>query len=197
MTEATSDGPGIGFGPELIGWLQLVDRTQLVVLSGAMSVIGFVAAGATAALPAFVAFGCTLALVSLVDLAEKRIPNVILMAAAAVSVPLLVLAGTAGIDGTSLERAVIGAVATFVGYLGLAVLSPSGIGMGDVKLSPLIGAHLAFWSWGALMWGVVTGFLLFSLLGLVLISRGIINRQDKLPFGPFMAAGAMLMLLVV
>jgi leader peptidase (prepilin peptidase)/N-methyltransferase len=71
-----------------------------------------------------------------------------------------------------------------------------GMGLGDVKLSGLLGAHLAWLGWGTLAVGAFSAFALGGLTSLVLLLGGRAGRKTRIPFGPFMLAGALLAILV-
>ncbi|NYV77806.1 prepilin peptidase, partial [Streptomyces sp. UH6] len=91
--------------------------------------------------------------------------------------------------------ALLGAVALAGGFLVLHLISPAGMGFGDVKLALAIGAALGWYGWGVLLLGAFAGFLSGGLygLGLVLLRRG--GRRTEMPFGPFLLAGTFLGLL--
>src|SRR5689334_12880589 len=94
------------------------------------------------------AAACRLALCSVplafIDAAVRRLPDV-LTGATFAGTALLLLAAAAA-DGTwhVLAGAVLGGVALAGFYLVLAVISPSGMGMGDVKAAASLGAMLAW-----------------------------------------------------
>jgi leader peptidase (prepilin peptidase)/N-methyltransferase len=77
-------------------------------------------------------------------------------------------------------------------FLVVQLVYPAGLGMGDVKLALLLGA--------ALGWGVVPALLLGTLAaGLVsaglLAMQGSKARKREIPLGPFLAGGAIVVLL--
>jgi len=73
--------------------------------------------------------------------------------------------------------------------LTLAIISRGSIGGGDVKLMATIGALLG-WRWG---FGVLAvAQISAALLALGLVLAGQKGRKDALPFGPFLAAFALL-----
>jgi leader peptidase (prepilin peptidase) / N-methyltransferase len=74
----------------------------------------------------------------------------------------------------------------------LALVSPSGMGLGDVKLAPTLGLALGWLSWGAVAVGVFAGFLLGGLAGLAAILVLGLTRKSLLPFGPWLVTGAIL-----
>ena len=92
-------------------------------------------------------------------------------------------------------RSLGGAVVAFVLLLVMNIVSPRGMGMGDVKLAFLLGLYLGWLSWGRVFLGLFLGFLLGSLVGLLLIALKLRSRKDHVPFGPFLAAGTVIAVL--
>ncbi len=86
---------------------------------------------------------------SAVDLRHRLLPNNIVLPTLASGVVLLAAAAGAGNDWSALGRAVAGSAALFVLYLVLALISPAGMGMGDVKLAAVVGLFLAYQGWRA------------------------------------------------
>ncbi|HAY22670.1 MAG TPA: prepilin peptidase, partial [Desulfobacterales bacterium] len=63
------------------------------------------------------------------------------------------------------------------------------MGGGDVKLAAMMGAFLG---WKAMLFALFAAFLLGSMSGLVLIVLGRVKaRRAVVPFGPFLALGAL------
>lgn len=141
--------------------------------------------------PAQLAIGlvlvATLAAVTLTDLERRIIPNRILLVSALACLGIAVLA-----DPTSLPERLVAAAAAGGLLLLAAIAYPSGMGMGDVKLAALIGLSLGEAAAPALMIGFLSG----ALVGLAMIAReGQAARRRGIPFGPFLALGAMVGLL--
>jgi leader peptidase (prepilin peptidase)/N-methyltransferase len=99
-------------------------------------------------------------------------------------------------DWWSLARAVIGAAALFAFFLAIVLIHPPGMGFGDVRLSGLIGGVLAYLSWSTVVIGAFAGFLLGSVIGLIMIAVRGGDRKVAVPFGPFMIGGALLAVFV-
>jgi leader peptidase (prepilin peptidase)/N-methyltransferase len=133
---------------------------------------------------------------ALIDIDVKRLPDVITLPSYAVVAALLTLAAGVSGDWSDLLRAGLGAAALFAFYFVLWFVYPSGMGFGDVKLSGVLGACLGWLSWAAVAVGAFTGFLYGGLfgIGVILLARG--GRKTKVPFGPFMLAGALTGILV-
>ena len=70
------------------------------------------------------------------------------------------------------------------------------MGMGDVKLSGVLGMGLAWLGWGELLVGAFLAFLLGAVVGLGLMLFRRAGRRSAIPFGPFMVGGALLGILV-
>lgn len=131
------------------------------------------------------------ALLVVVDLAEHRLPNAIIGATLPLLLAALALAALVGASWGDLGRAVLAAIVVAAAYLTLALIAPAGIGMGDVKFSPLLGLALGWSGWHAVLLGTVAAFLVNGVLALVvlLVRR---DRRAEVPFGPAMVIGAVL-----
>jgi leader peptidase (prepilin peptidase) / N-methyltransferase len=86
--------------------------------------------------------------------------------------------------------------AALVGFcLTLALVSPSGMGMDDVKAAAGPRTMLAWRGWGALVVGGFAGFLLAAVYRLALMMSGRATRKQQIPFGPCMVTGVFLIVL--
>ena len=152
--------------------------------------------GADWALPAFLLFSASLIALSAIDLEHFRLPNRILIATTVAGLPLLLLAAVADDRWHDLRDGLIGGLAGLGLLLAIHLVSPRGMGMGDVKLAGVLGLFLGFLSIGRVFLGLFLGFVLGAVIGVLLIATGIRTRKDHVPFGPFLAAGAMLSVFV-
>jgi leader peptidase (prepilin peptidase)/N-methyltransferase len=135
--------------------------------------------------------GITLAL-TLIDIDHQRLPNAIVMPSLVIVVTLLGAAALLNADWLRLVTTLGGAAALFVCYVLIALVYPKGIGGGDVKLAPIIGAMLGFAGWGAVIVGAFAGFVFGAVCGLALVALRRATLKSGVPFGPFMLAGAWL-----
>lgn len=137
--------------------------------------------------------GVLLAL-SVIDARTKRLPNRIVypsLAIAAVYLPLARLGGGA----VDLIGAGMGLLAYGGALLIVALMSPRGMGMGDVKLAGLIGLTLG--ALGLRYVAVAAGLgILLGGVGAVAALLAGASRKQAVPFGPFLAAGAALAVFV-
>ncbi len=133
-------------------------------------------------------FVSALVAVTLTDLERRIIPNKILIVAAILGVAI----AAAGDPGSLPERAIAAAAAG--GLLFAAALAyPRGMGLGDVKLAATMGLFLGRNVGPALLVALLAG----SLVGLAMIGReGAAARKRAIPFGPFLALGGIVGLLV-
>jgi leader peptidase (prepilin peptidase)/N-methyltransferase len=134
-------------------------------------------------------FTALLVAISVIDIRTKKIPNRIVYPALLLSAGFLVVARVAGAD-VDLLRSALGFLALGGGFLLIALIVPKGMGMGDVKLAALIGLVLG--SQGLSLVGVSAGvgILLGGLGSIVALVAGA-SRKQAIPFGPFLAAGAL------
>lgn len=148
--------------------------------------------GLVAVLPAFLVMATTLVILSAIDLEHRRLPNRILGPATVIAVALLGFAAAIVGDWSTLLRGFMGALAYGVPLLLIAVVVPKGMGGGDIKLAAYLGLHLGWLGLGHVAVGAILGFFTGSIAGVALIAAGKKGRKDPIPFGPFMALGALL-----
>jgi leader peptidase (prepilin peptidase)/N-methyltransferase len=130
-------------------------------------------------------------LLAAVDRAVQRLPDVLtLPLAALVVVGLGIAAPLPGAAGDWPRALLAGAVLGGV-YVVLFVISPSGLGFGDVKLAVPVGVALGWYGWDVVFLGTFAGFLLAAGYGLALMAVRRAGRRTPVPFGPFMALGAL------
>lgn len=151
--------------------------------------------GLSWALPGFLLFGWLLLVVAVIDLHTRRIPN--RLTYPLTPTLLVVLAAAAVLEGTPgvALRALLGGIGAFGLLLVLALISPRGMGMGDVKLAAFIGIGLGYLGWAYVWLGLFAGFLLGGVLAALLLALRLRTRKDHIPFGPSLALGAVVALL--
>ncbi len=124
-----------------------------------------------------------------IDLEHRIIPNRITGLGAALALAIGLALDPAGEP----ERLI--AAAAGGGFLLLAALAyPGGMGMGDVKLAGVMGLFLGSSVAPALLIALVAGVL----VGAVVIARegAQVGRKTAVPFGPFLALGALVAVFV-
>ncbi len=148
-------------------------------------------AGPEPVLPALLYLAAAGTLLAFIDVATKRLPDRVTLPSYGIAAALLGAAAVFTDGGPQRFRnALIGMALLFALYLLSAFISPSGIGMGDVKLSGVVGLYLGWFGREAWIAGVMAGYLLGALVGIgILIVRR--TRKFEFPFGPNMLAGAL------
>jgi leader peptidase (prepilin peptidase)/N-methyltransferase len=141
-------------------------------------------------LPAFLFLAAAGVLLAVIDLRHHLLPNRVVGPSVGIGAVLLLVAALPDGNWDALLRAGLGAVTLFAGYLVLALISPRGLGMGDVKLAGLLGLHLGWIGWSAVFGGAIAGFAIQALLALALLAGRRIGLRGELPFGPAMLLGA-------
>ncbi|MHC9042990.1 prepilin peptidase [Microbacterium saperdae] len=125
-----------------------------------------------------------------IDARTHRLPNRIVLPTLA-GLLVLVLLDAAGTGEThGLIRALLGALILGGFYAVLRLLSPAGMGGGDVKLALVIGLVLGWHGWQALAVGAASAFVLGALYALALIALRRADGATRIAFGPWMIAGA-------
>jgi leader peptidase (prepilin peptidase) / N-methyltransferase len=168
-------------------------RYPLVELANAGLWVGMAARfGASWELPAYLALSSGLLALALIDLDTLLLPNRVLYPTAILVGGLLVLAAALDHEWSDLGRAALAGAASFAVFFVIHVISPRGMGFGDVRLSFLLGMALGWLSWGHAYLGLFLGFMLGAVIGTLLIALKLRGRKDHVPFGPFLVAGALI-----
>src|SRR6266540_4518313 len=127
--------------------------------------------------------------VTVIDIEHQIVPNRILYPAL-IAFAVLVAVGVAVGDDMGLVRAGLGFLAFGGGLLVVAVISPGGMGMGDVKLAALVGLVLGALGLRYVAVAAALAILAGGLGGIALMVFAGASRKAKIPFGPYLAAGA-------
>lgn len=138
----------------------------------------------------FMALSVACSMLISIDLAVFRLPDKIVLPL----YPVMFggLAGTAAMFDVwgSLGRAAAAAAALLAFYFVLALINPSGLGLGDVKLSGVLGAFLGWFGWPAVLAGTLAAFVINAVVALVLLAAGRVGAKSGIAFGPAMVIGA-------
>ncbi|MHA7306321.1 prepilin peptidase [Arthrobacter sp. TMN-49] len=133
---------------------------------------------------------------SVIDIKHQLLPNRIVFPSAAIAGVLLLSASLFMHDAGTALRTLLGGTVLWVVYVVLRLVSPSSMGYGDVKLAFVLGLYLGFIGWSAVLWGTFLAFVLGALWGLALMVTKKGTGKTQIPFGPFMLAGALILLVV-
>ena len=163
----------------------------LELITGALFAAMALCFGLSWTLPAYLTLAAASVLLAVVDLQHHRLPDVIVGPFAAAALALLTVAAFGQGTWEPLVRALAGAAILLTCYLILALISPGGMGMGDVKLAGVLGLYLAYLSWRALILGAAGGFVIAAVVGIGLLATHRAGRETMVPFGPAMLLAAM------
>lgn len=135
------------------------------------------------------------AILVLVDLAEFRLPDAIVLPG--YPVLTVILTGVAWAEGAWPRLLTALAVATvcFVLFLAMAWFAGGGLGMGDVKLTGVLGLVVGWHGWQAAAVALGTAVIANGLIAaaVLLVTR---DRKREVPFGPALIAGAAVALML-
>jgi leader peptidase (prepilin peptidase) / N-methyltransferase len=135
-------------------------------------------------------FVSALVLVSQVDLEKKIIPDIVILPVAALGLPLMMVLGSA--PWWQWPVAGLGAAGFLflISEVYFRIRHVEGMGFGDVKLALCMGVYLG----PAVVPALFLGFLSGAAVGVILIGGRRGDGKTAIPFGPFLAAGAILAL---
>jgi leader peptidase (prepilin peptidase)/N-methyltransferase len=125
--------------------------------------------------------------IAVIDLDHRIIPNRLTAPAAVLAIGL----GLA-LEPSYVPEQLLAGLGAGAFFFVAAWLQPKGMGLGDVKLAAVLGLYLG----RAVAPAVFTALILGVLVGAVIMARvgTAAGRKTKVPFGPFLAAGALLAL---
>jgi leader peptidase (prepilin peptidase)/N-methyltransferase len=168
-------------------------RYPLVEAANAIGyVIVFWMFGFTAEACAYAALFSALIVITGTDLSHTMIPDAVTLPGilvgllcAALVLPITVVESLIGI-------LVGGGLLWFLAWVSPYVFGKEGMGGGDIKLMAMVGA---FVGWQPVLLAIMIGSFLGSVVGVGLITVGVMRREQYIPFGPFLAVGSILALL--
>jgi leader peptidase (prepilin peptidase)/N-methyltransferase len=159
------------------------------LLTGVLSLLIYFKFGLTGLFFKYVFLLYILIVISFIDYKHKRIPNIITVPGMIIGLVWAICNGRAELFDCGLGLLLGGAILLPVSYF-----YPQGMGMGDVKLLALIGAFVGVKSVVLLLFIAAA---LGIIIGLILIGCKVITRKTPIPFGPFLAVGAIVTMLLL
>ncbi|WAH96120.1 prepilin peptidase [Arthrobacter sp. MMS18-M83] len=148
-------------------------------------------------LAAYLLLGVLAVQLSRVDVAHHLLPNPLVLLLLAAGLGLLTMSAALTLDWSGLVRAAASAVILFLGYLILGLISPGGLGMGDVKLAAPLGMYLGYLGWSQVFYGGLLGFVVGGVMTVLMLrlKRGI--KPAEVAHGPAMFAAAIGVVLLI
>jgi leader peptidase (prepilin peptidase)/N-methyltransferase len=147
----------------------------------------------------YLALTAVLITVSVIDIQCYRLPDRIVLPMLAASIVLVLVESLREGESGHLGYAVAGAAIYFAFLLVVHLISPRGMGFGDVKLAAVMGLYLGWLApdylttFRLVLWAMLVGFVIGSIAGIALWA--IRGRNAAIPFGPFLAVGALVVIL--
>ena len=182
----------------ILGWLTLRGRCRtchagisvmypVVEATTAVSFVrGYLMYGWTALLAVRLLFACAMVVLFVIDLQHQILPNVITLPGVVIGLALSLVMPPGWLS--SLIGILAGGgvlLAVMEGYA--RARGVEGLGMGDVKMLAMIGAFLG---WPLMLLTLVLASFSGSAVGLALMAARLAGGKTALPFGTFLAVGA-------
>lgn len=178
------------FVPRLGGLPSQAIRLTTAVTTAALFALLTLRFSLSPTLPAYLLLAVLAVQLSRVDIAHHLLPNPLVLVLLAAGLGLLTMSAALVPDWPALARAAAAGVILFLGYLILGLISPGGLGMGDVKLSAPLGMYLGYLGWTHVFYGGLLGFVVGGVVTVLMfrLKRGI--KPSEVAHGPAMFAAA-------
>jgi leader peptidase (prepilin peptidase)/N-methyltransferase len=172
--------------PRRLFWVELVTGVVFALLAWHY--------GLSPSLGIMIFYACLFIVIFVIDLEQGLILNKVVYPGMVVALLLSLypLPWLAGSMGMRVAYAALGGAIGFGIFLLIAIASRGGMGWGDVKLAGLIGLATGF---PLVFLSVIMGAILGGIVAVVLVITKKRQRRQTIPFGPFLAAAAMITLL--
>jgi leader peptidase (prepilin peptidase)/N-methyltransferase len=172
-------------------------RITTAVVTAAVFAVLTLRFGLSPTLPAYLLLAVLAVQLSRVDVTHHLLPNPLVLMLLSAGFVLLTTSAALVPDWSALLRAAAGGVILFLGYLILGLISPGGLGMGDVKLAAPLGMYLGYLGWSQVFYGGLLGFVVGGVMTVLMLrlKRGI--KPAEVAHGPAMFAAAIGVVLLV
>jgi leader peptidase (prepilin peptidase) / N-methyltransferase len=183
----------------VVSWLALRGRCRncgeriavmypiVELITGALFVAGYFIYGWTPLLAVRLAFACAMVVLFVIDLQHHILPNVITVPGIVIGF-VLSLFLPPGWQSSLIGLIAGGGVLFAIAEAYYRLRGIEGLGMGDVKMLSMIGAFLG---WKLVLVTLVLASFAGSVIGIGVIASGRGGMKAALPFGTFLAVGAL------
>jgi len=161
-------------------------------LTGAIYLLVFLIYGRSYQTLIYALLSSSLIIISFIDLDDQIIPDEISLPGIVIGLALSFIVPYISYLNSLLGIIIGGGIIFLIALAGLAIFKKEAMGGGDVKLSAMIGAFIG---WKYIMISLFIGFFIGAIAGILLILLKIRNRDDLVPFGPFIVLGSFITLL--
>jgi leader peptidase (prepilin peptidase) / N-methyltransferase len=183
----------------VVAWLALRGRCRtcqshisamypiVEAVTGALFAGGYLLYGTTPLAFVRILFGCAMIVLFVIDLQHRILPNAITLPGVLIGFVLSLFLPPGWLESL-LGLALGGGVLFLIGEAYYRVRGVEGLGMGDVKMLAMIGAFLG---WRLTLVTLIFASFTGALVGVALLSSGRGGMKAALPFGTFLAVGAL------
>jgi leader peptidase (prepilin peptidase)/N-methyltransferase len=156
------------------------------LVTGALFVGGYLLYGVTPLAFVRIAFGCAMIVLFVIDLQHRILPNVITVTGVPIGLALSFFLPP-GWQESLIGLLLGGGVLYVIGEAYYRLRGIDGLGMGDVKMLAMIGAFLG---WRLTLVTLIFASFTGAMAGMAMIASGRGGMKAALPFGTFLAVGA-------
>lgn len=161
------------------------------LLTGALAVALWLRLGTTLAFAGYFAFAAALVTITFIDLDHRIIPDVISLPGIAIGLAVSFVSPLVTPVGALAGALVGGGILLAVAGAYQMIRGQEGMGGGDIKLLAMIGAFLG---WQSVFVTLMLASLIGSVIGVGLMLYQRADTRLAIPFGPFLAGGALISL---
>jgi leader peptidase (prepilin peptidase)/N-methyltransferase len=161
----------------------LVELTTAVLFAGGYAIYGW-----TPLLAVRLLFACAMIVLFVIDLQHRILPNVITLPGIVLGLVFSVMLPAPGWLPATIGAVVGGGALFVIAEAYYRIRGVEGLGMGDVKMLAMIGAFLG---WQLTLVTLMLASFSGSIIGVGLMAFGKRGMQAALPFGTFLAVGAL------
>lgn len=133
-----------------------------------------------------------LVVLAFIDLDHMLLPRKIVYVTLTLVAVALVAGAASGSQWHRLAVAVICGLVPWLLFFTINFIQPKALGFGDVRLALLIGFGLGWLGAAYAFLGFILASVLGAVVGMTMIAMGKAGRRTPIPFGTFLAAGAVL-----
>jgi leader peptidase (prepilin peptidase)/N-methyltransferase len=158
------------------------------LVTGALFVAGYAIYGWTPLLAVRLAFACAMVVLFAIDLRHHILPNVITVPGIVIGLLVSLFLPAPGFRSSLIGLISGGGVLFAIAEAYYRFRGVEGLGMGDVKMLSMIGAFLG---WELMLVTLILASFAGSIIGVGVIALGRGGMKAALPFGTFLAVGAL------
>jgi len=161
-------------------------------LTGAVYILIFLIYGRSLQTLVYTILSSALIIISFIDLDEQIIPDEISLSGIVIGFLISFFVPYISYFNSLLGILAGGGIIFLIALAGLAIFKKEAMGGGDVKLAAMIGAFIG---WRYIILSLFIGFFIGAVTGILLILSKVKNKDDIIPFGPFIVLGSILTIL--